>query len=249
MRILVVALKMSPGLKLLAALSLRGHPSPATFVRQFTGNNRFIVDFLVEDVLSKQPDEVRRFLTRTSILPRFCAPLCDAITGSADAAAILELLERENLFLVPLDESREWFRYHHLFAQVLRAQLASTESAVVPVLHERASGWHRASGSPDEAIGHALAADDDVAPGVAASVGVRAVAAAATKVRILDASTDRGIDRCGVVIDVDHVHRAQATLLTRADVDGRATECRCLLDSRRRIADSGAPSGAADQVQ
>ena len=144
----------------LAALSLRGHPSPGTFVRQFTGNNRFIVDFLVDDVLSKQPADVYRFLTRTSILPRFCAPLCNAVTGSADATAVIELLERENLFLVPLDESREWFRYHHLFAQVLRGQLARTEPAVVPVLHERASGWHRASGSPDEAIGHALAAGD-----------------------------------------------------------------------------------------
>jgi len=155
---LVVRTEGWPAGLYLAALSLRGHPSPAAFVRQFTGNNRFIVDFLVDDVLSKQSDEVRRFLTRTSILPRFCAPLCDAVTGSADGAAIIELLERENLFLVPLDESREWFRYHHLFAQVLRAQLAGTESAVVPVLHERASAWHRISGSPDEAIGHALAA-------------------------------------------------------------------------------------------
>jgi ATP/maltotriose-dependent transcriptional regulator MalT len=157
---LVVRTEGWPAGLYLAALSLRGHPSPAAFVRQFTGNNRFIVDFLLDDVLSKQPDEVRRFLTRTSILPRFCAPLCDAVTGSADAAAIIELLERENLFLVPLDESREWFRYHHLFAQVLRAQLAGTESAVLPVLHERASAWHRVSGSPDEAIGHALAAGD-----------------------------------------------------------------------------------------
>jgi LuxR family transcriptional regulator, maltose regulon positive regulatory protein len=157
---LVVRTEGWPAGLYLAALSLRRHPSPATFVRQFTGNNRFIVDFLVDDVLSKQPEEVRRFLTRTSILPRFCAPLCDAVTGSANAAAIIDLLERENLFLVPLDESREWFRYHHLFAQVLRAQLAATESAVVPVLHERASAWHRISGSPDEAIGHALAAGD-----------------------------------------------------------------------------------------
>jgi LuxR family transcriptional regulator, maltose regulon positive regulatory protein len=157
---LVVRTEGWPAGLYLAALSLRGHPSPGTFVRQFTGNNRFIVDFLVDDVLSKQPADVHRFLTRTSILPRFCAPLCDAVTGSADATAVIELLERENLFLVPLDESREWFRYHHLFAQVLRGQLARTEPAVVPVLHERASGWHRASGSPDEAIGHALAAGD-----------------------------------------------------------------------------------------
>jgi LuxR family transcriptional regulator, maltose regulon positive regulatory protein len=144
----------------LAALSLRGHPSPGAFVREFTGNNRFIVDFLVDDVLSKQPPEVREFLTRTSILPRFCASLADAVSGAADAVAIIEVLERENLFLVPLDDRREWFRYHHLFAQVLRGQLARTEPDVVAALHQRASAWHRASGSPDEAIDHALAAGD-----------------------------------------------------------------------------------------
>jgi LuxR family transcriptional regulator, maltose regulon positive regulatory protein len=144
----------------LAALSLRGQPSPAAFVRHFTGDNRFIVDFLVEDVLSQQPSEIREFLTRTSILSRFCAPLCDVVTGSADAAAIIDTLERENLFVVPLDENRQWFRYHHLFAQVLRGQLASTEADLVPALHARASAWHRTSGSTNEAITHALAAGD-----------------------------------------------------------------------------------------
>jgi LuxR family maltose regulon positive regulatory protein len=162
----------------LAALSLRGQPSPAAFVRHFTGDNRFIVDFLVEDVLSQQPIQIREFLTRTSILSRFCAPLCDAVTGadagavtgavagavagddSGDAAALIDTLERENLFVVPLDENRQWFRYHHLFAQVLRGQLASTEPDLVPALHARASAWHRTSGSTNEAITHALAADD-----------------------------------------------------------------------------------------
>jgi LuxR family transcriptional regulator, maltose regulon positive regulatory protein len=144
----------------LAALSLRGQPSPAAFVRHFTGDNRFIVDFLVEDVLSQQPSEIREFLTRTSILGRFCAPLGEAVTGSADAAAIIDTLERENLFVVPLDENRQWFRYHHLFAQVLRGQLASTEPDLVPALHARASAWHRTSGSTNDAITHALAAGD-----------------------------------------------------------------------------------------
>jgi LuxR family maltose regulon positive regulatory protein len=144
----------------LAALSLRGHSSPDEFVRQFAGDNRFIVDFLVEDVLSHQPAEIREFLIRTSILGRFCGPLCDAVTGLTDATAIITVLERENLFLVPLDENRQWYRYHHLFAQVLRAQLARTEPGTVAALHERASAWHRASGSPDEAITHALAAED-----------------------------------------------------------------------------------------
>jgi LuxR family maltose regulon positive regulatory protein len=144
----------------LAALSMRGDSSPGAFVRQFSGENRFIVDYLVEDVLSQQPSDIRRFLTRTSIFGRFCASLCDAVTGSADATAIIDVLERENLFVVPLDENRQWFRYHHLFAQVLHGQLARTEPDLVPSLHARASAWHRAAGSADEAITHALAAGD-----------------------------------------------------------------------------------------
>lgn len=144
----------------LAALSLRGHSSPHAFVRQFTGNNRFIVDFLAEEVLGRQSHKIQRFLARTSILGRFCAPLCDAVTGSANAAEILDILERENLFIVPLDETRQWFRYHHLFAQVLRSQLARTEPGMMPTLHRRASAWHRLHGSADEAISHAIAAGD-----------------------------------------------------------------------------------------
>ena len=144
----------------LAALSLRGHPAPGDFVRQFTGNNRFVVDFLAEEVLTRQPAEIRRFLARTSILDRFCAPLCDAVAGSDNSAAIIDILERENLFVVPLDETRGWYRYHHLFAQVLRSQLARAESGTVPVLHQRASAWYLASGWVEEAIGHALAAGD-----------------------------------------------------------------------------------------
>ena len=142
----------------LAALALRGHPSPTTFIRQFTGNSRFVVDFLAEEVLSRQPDGVRQFLARTSILDRFCAPLCNAVVGSANAGEIIDLLERENLFIVPLDDTRQWFRYHHLFAQVLRSELARTEPEIVPALHERTSDWLRRSGLPAEAIRHAAAA-------------------------------------------------------------------------------------------
>ncbi len=144
----------------LAALSLRTHPAPSAFIRQFTGDNRFIVDLLADEVLSRQPAEVREFLLRTGILGRFCAPLCDAVTGSGNAAQIIEILERENLFIVPLDDTRQWFRYHHLFAQVLRSELARTEPHSLATLHARASAWHRQSGSPDDAIGHALAARD-----------------------------------------------------------------------------------------
>ena len=144
----------------LAALSMRQDPSPGAHARQFSGANRFVFDYLVEDVLNQQPSGIREFLTRTSILGRFCAPLCDAVTGSADAAAIIDVLERENLFVVPLDENRAWYRYHHLFAQVLRGQLARTEPDLVPALHARASAWHLASGSTDAAVTHALAAGD-----------------------------------------------------------------------------------------
>jgi LuxR family maltose regulon positive regulatory protein len=151
----------------LAGLSLRGHPSPAAFVRQFTGNNRFIVDFLAEEVLSRQPAEIRQFLARTAVLGRFCAPLCDAVTGSGNAAEIIDTVERDNLFLVPLDGQRMWYRYHHLFRQLLRSQLARTEPAIVATLHQRASAWHLQSGSAEEAIDHALAAGD-----VAAAVGL-----------------------------------------------------------------------------
>jgi LuxR family maltose regulon positive regulatory protein len=144
----------------LAALSLRGHPSPGTFIRQFTGNSRFIVDFMAEEVLRRQRPEIRQFLVRTSILSRLCAPLCDAVTDSADAAKIIDVLERENLFVVQLDDTRQWFRYHHLFAEMLRGELIRTEPEIVRTLHERASAWFRRSGLADEAISHASAAGD-----------------------------------------------------------------------------------------
>jgi LuxR family maltose regulon positive regulatory protein len=144
----------------MVALSLRDHPAPHAFIQGFTGSNRFVVDFLTEEVLSRQPHHVRQFLTRTSILDRFTAPLCDSVAGTANASKVIDLLERENLFLVPLDSDRQWYRYHHLFAQMLRSQLARTEPEIVPELHRRASAWHRAEGSAEEAIRHALAGGD-----------------------------------------------------------------------------------------
>ena len=144
----------------LAAMALRGHPSPRDFVQQFTGDNRFVTDFLAEEVLGRQPAEIRQFLTRTSVLGRFCAPLCDAVAGTGDAMAVIDTLERENLFVVSLDETRRWFRYHKLFAQVLRRRLGRTEPDMIRTLHERASAWHQAEGLAGEAIDHALAARD-----------------------------------------------------------------------------------------
>ena len=144
----------------LAALSVRGHPSPGSVIRQFTGDNRFVGDFLAQEVLSRQPGEIRHFLCRTAILDRFTPSLCDAVAGSADSTEIIDILERENLFLVALDDDRQWFRYHQLFGQMLLSQLAATEPDLVPVLHRRASGWHQRQGSVEEAIVHALAGGD-----------------------------------------------------------------------------------------
>jgi LuxR family maltose regulon positive regulatory protein len=145
----------------LAALSLRGQPSPSQFVRQFSGDNRFIVEFLTEEVLSNQPRQITEFLRRTAILDRFTPSLCDAVVGSSNAAGIIHVLERENLFLIALDDDRQWYRYHRLFGQVLLSSLTEAEPASLPALHARASRWHRQRGSAGEAITHALAAGDD----------------------------------------------------------------------------------------
>jgi LuxR family transcriptional regulator, maltose regulon positive regulatory protein len=144
----------------MVALALRDNPSPHDYIREFAGSNRFVADFLTDEVLSRQPPHIRQFLTRTSILGRFTAALCDAVAGTTNAAKVLDLLERENLFLVPLDDVRRWFRYHRLFRQLLRSQLARSEPGIVPELCRRASAWHESEGSPEEAIRFALDSGD-----------------------------------------------------------------------------------------
>ncbi|HEX5915917.1 MAG TPA: tetratricopeptide repeat protein, partial [Rubrobacter sp.] len=144
----------------LAALSMRGREDVAGFIRAFAGDNRYVVDYLVEEVLQRQPERVRSFLLQTSILERLSGPLCDAVTGQEGSNALLEALERENLFVVPLDDRRHWFRYHHLFADVLRARLMEEQPDRAPTLHRRASEWYERNGSPTDAIRHALAAED-----------------------------------------------------------------------------------------
>ncbi|MGE5604042.1 MAG: LuxR C-terminal-related transcriptional regulator [Nitrososphaerales archaeon] len=157
----------------MAGLSLRGHGDPAQFIAGFRGTNRYILDYLLEEVLARQSQEVQRFLLHTSILERLAAPLCDAVLlgldaarpegrGAACSAAMLEYVERANLFLVPLDDDGTWYRYHHLFADLLRTQLqAAFGGDEVKQLHVRAAEWHAAKGSILEAINHASAAGDD----------------------------------------------------------------------------------------
>jgi LuxR family maltose regulon positive regulatory protein len=144
----------------LAALSMQGRTDTAAFVRSFAGSHRFVLDYLVEEVLLRQPERVRAFLLQTSILDRLSGPLCDAVTGQEGSGAVLEALERGNLFIVPLDDSRRWVRYHHLFAEVLQARLLRELPERAPALHRRASAWYERNGLPAAAIRHALAAQD-----------------------------------------------------------------------------------------
>jgi LuxR family transcriptional regulator, maltose regulon positive regulatory protein len=144
----------------LAALSMQGREDTAAFIADFAGDDRYIVDFLAEEVLQRQPEHVQQFLLQTSILDRLSGPLCDAVTGLDGGKAKLAALERGNLFLVPLDDRRRWYRYHQLFADVLHARLRDEQPDEVPDLHRRASGWHEQNGEPSEAIRHALAAGD-----------------------------------------------------------------------------------------
>ena len=148
----------------LAALSMQGRPDVTDFIAGFAGDDRYIVDYLVEEVLQRQPERVRTFLQQTSVLDRLSGPLCDAVTGQDSGAgpgkAMLENLERANLFLVPLDDRRGWYRYHHLFADVLRARLMDEQPAAIADLHRRASAWYERNGERSEAVQHALAAED-----------------------------------------------------------------------------------------
>ena len=147
----------------LAALSLRSMPERgqvAAFIEAFTGSNRFVIDYLADEVLARQPVQVRDFLLQTAVLDRLTGPLCDAVTGRADGATMLADLERGNLFLVPLDPQRSWYRYHHLFADVLHARLLAKHPEQVKALHERASVWFGTRGLVQDAVRHALAAED-----------------------------------------------------------------------------------------
>jgi ATP/maltotriose-dependent transcriptional regulator MalT len=144
----------------LAALSMERREDIHGFVRDFAGDHRYIVDYLVEEVLQHQPADVRSFLLQTSILDRLSGPLCDAVTNQEKGNARLEALERGNLFVVPLDDKRQWFRYHQLFGDVLRAHLMEEQPDQIARLHQRAGKWYEQHGMLSDAIRHALAAED-----------------------------------------------------------------------------------------
>ena len=144
----------------LAAISMQGRSDTASFIKSFTGSHHFILDYLVEEVLQRQPEHVRTFLLQTAILDRLSSPLCNAVTEREDGKEMLDILERSNLFLIPLDDMRHWYRYHQLFAEVLQAHLREAQPDRVPTLHRRASKWYEQNGLPSDAIHHTLAAKD-----------------------------------------------------------------------------------------
>jgi LuxR family maltose regulon positive regulatory protein len=152
----------------LAAISMQGYKDASSFIQSFTGSHRFVLDYLVEEVLEQQSESVQAFLLQTAILDRLTGSLCDAVRfgdsetpiGQDDGQTTLEMLERANLFIVPLDEERRWYRYHHLFSDLLRQRLHQTQLEQVRTLHQRASEWYEQNGFADEAIEHALRAED-----------------------------------------------------------------------------------------
>ena len=144
----------------LAALSMQGHQDLSGFIQAFAGDHRYIVDYLVEEVLKRQPESTRNFLMQTSILDRLNGPLCDAVTVQSGSKTKLESLQRGNLFIIPLDDKRHWHRYHHLFADVLRMHLMTEQPDLVPTLHHRASEWYEQNNLTGDAIRHALSAED-----------------------------------------------------------------------------------------
>lgn len=144
----------------LAALSMQGRDDLPDFISAFTGSNRYILDYLTDEVMDRRPEGTKNFLLQTSILSRLCGPLCDAVTGQSEGQAMLEKLEQANLFLIPLDEERRWYRYHHLFAEALRRRLQQEQSASLVELHRRAREWFELNGFPHDAVHHALAGQD-----------------------------------------------------------------------------------------
>ncbi len=145
----------------LAALSMQGRQDSSDFIQAFSGSDRYILDYLTDEILNHQPEQVRTFLLQTAVLERLSAPLCDAIIGEIDnSQALLEQIEKANLFLIPLDHERNWFRYHRLFADILRAKLKRSDPQLTPSLQRRAAKWCEANGMLEEAVFYVHAAKD-----------------------------------------------------------------------------------------
>jgi len=145
----------------LAALALENQSDPVAFVESFHGSHRYILDYLAEEVIQAQNEEIRAFLTQTSLLDHFNADLSNAVTLRDDSQDIINWLEQSNMFIIPLDDNRHWYRYHHLFAEFLISHLQHTRADDLPILHRRAAEWYQANHYPEEALKHAFSVQDD----------------------------------------------------------------------------------------
>ena len=192
----------------LAALSIRGREDIPEFIRAFTGDHRYILDYLVEEVLTRQPEPVRSFLLQTAILDRLSGSLCDAVTGQEKGNVRLEALEHGNFFVVALDDTRHWYRYHHLFAEVLSAHLLAEQPDQVATLHRRASEWYERHGSASDAIRHALAAADFARAADLVELGVLAMLRSRQEATLLDwlKVLPDEVLRCRPVLSVAYAH-------------------------------------------
>ena len=144
----------------MAALSMQGHEDVAGFIASFTGSHRFILDYLTEEVFARQSDEIQTFLIQTAVLDRLCAPLCDVVTGRTDSREILQRLEADNLFIIPLDNDRTWYRFHHLFSDLMRRRLQREDGGFILERHRRAAKWYMEHGFVSEAVRHYLTAGE-----------------------------------------------------------------------------------------
>jgi LuxR family maltose regulon positive regulatory protein len=144
----------------LAALSLKGQPDTSDLIHAFTGSHRFVLDYLIEEVLDRQAPDMQTFLFKTAVLDRMNGPLCDAVTGQGGGQSTLEALDRANMFVVPLDEERHWYRYHRLFGDLLRQRLQQSQPEQLPILHMSASEWYERNGLTERAIRHSVNAED-----------------------------------------------------------------------------------------
>ena len=210
----------------LAALSLAGRADAPTFIRSFAGDNRHIVDYLMAEVLDGQPPDLRSFLLRTSVLERLSGALCDAMLQTSGSASVLEKIERENLFVVPLDMSRHWYRYHQLFGELLRTELRRSEPDLVADLHRRAATWFETEGLIDEALHHLIAAGDiarnpDL---IATDAGIAPTLPASGELSAGVAVSSRN-ERCAVVEELSpkeiEILRLLTTRLSRREIGER----------------------------
>lgn len=227
----------------LAALSMQGRAEPSAFIAGFAGDDRYVVDYLVNEVLGRQPEEVRSFLLQTSILDRLTGPLCDRVTGREGGRFVLESLERANLFVVPLDDTRRWYRYHHLFADVLQLHLRHERPGEVAALHRRASDWYDESGEPEPAVRHALAAGDVARVAELVELAIPAERRArreATIVGWLDV-VPPGLVRSRPVLAMGLI----SALMARNDFDSVPAR----LDELERLLADGSPVTVVDQAE